>query len=106
LAKSAVQTGEIHIGALLIRRHTFLRIGDFDTRWRHGEFIDWWARATRLGLTYTVLPDLVLRRRLHTDNMTRREQEGRREYLALLREQLGRRRGERASVENQTQTQT
>ncbi|MBX3001087.1 MAG: glycosyltransferase family 2 protein [Caldilineaceae bacterium] len=92
LFKSATQTGELHIGALLIRRDTFSRIGGFDTRWRHGEFIDWWARATRLGLNYTVLPDLVLRRRLHTTNMTRREQNGRREYLALLREQLGRRR--------------
>lgn len=92
LAKSAAQTGEFHIGALLIRRDAFFRIGYFDTRWRHGEFIDWWARALRQNLTYTVLPELVLRRRLHTNNHTRREPEGRQEYLSLLREQLAQRR--------------
>lgn len=92
LAKSVAQTGDFHIGALLIRRAAFLRVGCFDIRWRHGEFIEWWARAMRLNLTYTVLPDLVLRRRLHTNNLTRRERDGRQEYLPMLREQLAQRR--------------
>jgi glycosyltransferase involved in cell wall biosynthesis len=87
LAKAATQTGNFHIGALLIRRAAFLRVGCFDARWRHGEFIEWWARALRLNLIYTVLPDLVLRRRLHTDNLTRRER-NRQEYLPMLREHL------------------
>ncbi len=92
LAQSAAQTGSFHIGALLIRRASFLRVGWFDTRWRQGEFIDWWARAARLNLSYTILPELVLRRRLHNNNLTRREAQGRLDYLRLLREQIVQRR--------------
>ncbi|NUQ37631.1 MAG: glycosyltransferase family 2 protein [Caldilineales bacterium] len=90
LARTAAQSGEFHIGALLIRRDAFRRVGWFDAGLRHGEFIDWWARATQLHLAYTVLPDLVLRRRLHADNLTRREPGGRSDYLALLRQHLAR----------------
>jgi len=92
LTRSAARTGEFHIGALLIRRAAFLRVGWLDASLRHGEFIDWWARAAQLPLAYTVLPDWVLRRRLHADNLTRREQEGRRDYLVLLRQHLARQR--------------
>lgn len=88
LAKSAVQTGHLHIGALLIRREAFWHIGRFDVRWQQGEFIAWWARAIRLNLKHVVLPELVLRRRLHTTNLTRREPEGRAAYLDIVREQL------------------
>jgi hypothetical protein len=94
LARSAAQTGETHIGALLIHRAAFLRVGLFDTRWQHGEFIAWWSRAMRLGLTYGVLPRLVLRRRLHADNFTRRQPQHRGDYLRLLREQVAQGRAE------------
>lgn len=92
LVKTAAQTGDMHVGALLIRRDAFLRVGWFDARLRHGDFIDWWARASQLTLAYAALPELVLRRRLHDDNLTRREQAGRRDYLALLRQHLARQR--------------
>ena len=92
LAKTAAQSGEFAIGALLIRRDAFLRVGWFNTRLRHGDFIDWWARAAQLSLAYAVVPDLVLRRRLHATNLTLREPDGRRDYLALLRQHLSRRR--------------
>lgn len=92
LAKSAAQTGEFHPGALLIRRTAFLRIGYFDHQRRHGEFIEWWARARKLNLSYTILPELVLRRRLHAYNLTRREQNGRMEYLSILRQQIAQQR--------------
>lgn len=88
LAQAAAQTGDVHVGALLIRREAFRRIGGFDPRWRHTEFVEWWARAARLNLQYTVLPELVLRRRLHANNLTRREQNGRQEYPTMLREHV------------------
>jgi hypothetical protein len=106
LARSADQTGYFHLGALLIRRAAFLRVGWLDVRWRHGEFIEWWARAARLSLIYTVLPDLVLRRRLHTNNLTRREQDGRQAYLPMLREQLAQRRALSAQTDNPAKEET
>lgn len=92
LAQAAQQSGDIHIGALLIRRPAFLRIGAFDERWRQSEFVEWWSRAIHLGLVYSVVPDLVMRRRLHNTNLTRRERHRRHEYLAMLREKLAQRR--------------
>lgn len=97
LAKTAAQSGDFHIGALLIRRDAFLRVGCFDIRLRHGDFIDWWSRASHLPLAYRVLPQLVLRRRLHANNLTRREQDGRREYLTSLRQHLARQRATASS---------
>lgn len=94
LAPSANQGGNVHVGALLIRRAAFLRVGWFDVRWRQCDFMDWWARAVQRNLAYTVLPDLVMRRRLHTTNMTRREPDGRREYLPMLHEHVRKLRGE------------
>lgn len=102
LARAAQQGGEFHVGALLLRRSAFTWVGSFDTRWRHGEFVEWWARATRLKLNYVVAPQLVLRRRLHTSNLTRREQHHRPEYLRILREQLALRRNAAAKTRDET----
>lgn len=88
LAKAATQTGDVHVGALLIRRSAFQHVGVFDDRWRQADFVAWWARVRRLGLCHIVLPEIVLRRRLHANNLTRREKEGRQEYLAMLREHM------------------
>lgn len=100
LTKSAAQTGNLHIGSMLIRRDAFLRVGLFNTQWRHGEFIDWWARAMRVNLIYKILPEVVLLRRLHTSNMTRREKDGRKEYLPMLRELLVQNRATAAQTKN------
>lgn len=94
LSAAAETMGELHIGALLVRREAFLRVGVLDTRWRQGEFIDWWGRARDAGLEHLILPELVMRRRLHLNNLTRREAHHRRDYLALLQERLARRRAQ------------
>jgi glycosyltransferase involved in cell wall biosynthesis len=92
LAPSANRIGHSQIGALLVRRAAFLRVGWFDPRWQRSDFIDWWNRAMLLKLQHTIAPDLVLRRRLHATNMTRRDHASSREYLSLVREQLARKR--------------
>jgi glycosyltransferase involved in cell wall biosynthesis len=92
LARSAEQTGSVHIGAMLVRRSTFELVGPFDETVRHGEFIAWWARLQQLQLPVVTLSQTVLRRRLHQTNMTRLEPDGRRNYLAALRAQLAARR--------------
>lgn len=79
-------------GAMLVRRETFGRVGPFATDLKVGEFIDWYARATDLGLTTTVIPDVVLRRRLHDSNTGIRERDSRLDYARVLRATLARRR--------------
>lgn len=88
LASRAGLSGAFLVGAMLIRRSAFMRVGEFNEQWRHGDFIDWWARATDLGLRYTAIPELVMQRRLHTNNMTRREPLGAADYVRILHKQI------------------
>jgi GT2 family glycosyltransferase len=79
-------------GTMLIRRESFLRVGPFDTAWRVGDFVDWYARAKERGLAAEMLPDVVMLRRLHAHNATRREHDERVDYVRVARAALSRRR--------------
>jgi glycosyltransferase involved in cell wall biosynthesis len=57
-------------GTLLARRTVFDRIGGFDTQFPIGDDTDWFARASAAGLAATVLPDVLLLRRIHDGNLT------------------------------------
>jgi glycosyltransferase involved in cell wall biosynthesis len=81
------------ISALLARRAAFDRVGALATDLRTGWFIDWSMRAEDLGLRHVMLPDLVLRRRIHGDNLGLRDTAGRVDYLEVVRRNLARRRG-------------
>lgn len=77
---------------MLIRRSAFDRVGPFETGVRVGVTVDWFLRAKEAGLRYTVLPETVLERRLHTENNGIREAASRSQYLAVLKASLDRRR--------------
>jgi glycosyltransferase involved in cell wall biosynthesis len=79
-------------GATLIRKSAFDRVGGFRTDLRVGEFIDWSARARELGLSTAVLPEPVLRRRIHAENTGVRQRHARADYATVVRDALKRRR--------------
>lgn len=79
-------------GTLLIRAEALHRVGPFDTRWQIGNFIDWYMRAQEAGLRSTMLPEVLLRRRLHDRNMGIRERASRHAYARILKDALDRRR--------------
>ena len=79
-------------GAMLLRRSDFLRVGMFDEDLRLGEFIDWQSRALALGLRELCVEEVVLRRRIHEYNTTRRNQGSRADYLSAVRAHLHRKR--------------
>ena len=79
-------------GAMLIRRDSFLRVGEYDTRWKIGDFIEWYSRAVEKGLKSLMLPEIVLRRRIHEENTGKREREHQRDYVRILKQSLDRRR--------------
>ena len=80
-------------GTLLLRRETFLRVGFFDESWAFGEFFAWYALAQDAGLKISMLPQVLLKRRLHDDNLgLRRQEEARRGYLRVMKSILERRR--------------
>jgi len=79
-------------GAALMRRSLFDRVGWFRRDLRVGEFIDWCARARELSMKSAVLPEPVLRRRIHGDNSGVRERDARPDYARVVRAALERRR--------------
>lgn len=80
-----------HIGAMLVRRDSFWRVGLLDSRWQISEFIDWYARARDLHLRELMLPDLIMWRRLHETNNGIRMRGARGEYAFALKAAMQRR---------------
>lgn len=79
-------------GAMLIKKETFLKAGYFNPDLNVGEFIDWYLRAQEGGLQGGMLPDVVLKRRIHDANTGIRERDSRRDYLRILKASLDRKR--------------
>ncbi len=82
-------------GAMLVRKASFQRAGYFASAWKMGEFIDWYARAVEEGLRSVMLSEVVMKRRLHADNMGVRERGSRTEFLRILKASLERRNASR-----------
>ncbi len=92
-----------HAGTLLIRKEAFLRVGLFDARYQAGEFLDWYARAKEKGLREVMLPDVVMKRRIHSSNLgvlKRTAQTGNTdaEYVRVLKAALDRRRKKESNL--------
>lgn len=81
-----------HVGAMLLRAATFHQVGPFRTDLQVGEFIDWYSQAMAQGLSGLMLPQVVMRRRLHGQNLMRRAQTVSSDYLKILRDAARRRR--------------
>jgi glycosyltransferase involved in cell wall biosynthesis len=79
-------------GTMLIRREAFFRVGELRTEWKVGEFIDWHARATDMGLRSTCLADLLLWRRIHATNQGIVERASVSDYAKVIKACLDRRR--------------
>jgi glycosyltransferase involved in cell wall biosynthesis len=86
-----------HVGTLLIRRETFLHVGLFNPALQCGEFLDWSFRAKERGLKELLLPDVLMKRRIHASNMgivksNTRTDNSHADYIKVLKASLDRRR--------------
>jgi glycosyltransferase involved in cell wall biosynthesis len=59
------------VPALLARRSAFDRYGLFDPALRYSPGAPWFVRAIGMGATLEVIPDVLMRRRLHSGNLSR-----------------------------------
>ena len=82
----------LSLGAALLRRSVFERVGRFDESFTYCDDWDWFMRARELGVTIGVHDDVVLRYRRHEANMTNDAAEGNRFFSKVLRSSLARRR--------------
>ena len=78
--------------AMLIKRDTFFKVGMFDTKWKIGEWTNWFVRATEIGLRTEMLSDILVKRRIHNENKGILKRDERTEYVKILKASLDRRR--------------
>jgi glycosyltransferase involved in cell wall biosynthesis len=79
-------------GAMVIKKEALIHAGAFETHWQIGEFVHWYIKAKEQGMKSFMLPEIVLKRRLHTDNMGTRHRDSRTDYVRMLKASLDRRR--------------
>jgi glycosyltransferase involved in cell wall biosynthesis len=79
-------------GTILIRRETFEEVGCFSTALRIGEFVEWYGRATELGVRDVILPTVVLKRRIHANNSGILHRHARSDYVRAIKSTIDRRR--------------
>lgn len=78
---------------MLMRREVIDRVGWFDASLNHANEPDWILRAAELGVCMEILPDVLVRRRLHPGSRSSRHAgSSHDEYLRLLKARLDRRR--------------
>ena len=72
-------------GALLCHRTTFRAVGRFDPALKVGEMVAWFQLARVSQKREIMLPEVVLRRRLHGGNLSLVGQATKRDYVAMAR---------------------
>lgn len=79
------------ISCLLARRSAFDQVGLLRDDCKV-DFLDWYMRAQDCGIQSSMVAEALVRRRLHTSNFTLRNKEVRRDYLAVMKSSIDRRR--------------
>lgn len=77
--------------SLLARREVFARAGLFPTARHAPEFFPWFTRACDRGLTYHILPETLLLRRIHLTNSVH-DPQMKLAYVRFLKQRLDQRR--------------
>lgn len=78
--------------ALLARRAAFETIGPFDTTYRLGSDADWFFRAADMGFGAVCLPEVLVEKWLHADNLGHSLQGTKTDLFRLLRSSIKRKR--------------
>jgi glycosyltransferase involved in cell wall biosynthesis len=77
---------------IVVKREAFLRVGFYETHWRVAADLNWLLRVRDAGLKTAMIPGVLARRRLHSENSGLRDHEFARERLLALKQALDRRR--------------
>jgi glycosyltransferase involved in cell wall biosynthesis len=78
--------------ALIVRREVLDQVGLFDPTYAIGDDADWLARANDAGIQHEVLPDVLVRYRIHETNLIHDAPRLKDEIFRVLRESAVRKR--------------
>ncbi|MEQ9640210.1 MAG: glycosyltransferase [Alphaproteobacteria bacterium] len=83
---------------LVVRPRAFEKIGGFNPKFRAGEDTDWFARARDIGLASAMLPEVLVRKRVHETNLSINTGNLNRHLMVALRASVVRKREAAAKV--------
>ena len=69
--KSGPQPGYL-LGTMLCHRNVFNRLGSMDVSLKTGYFIEWFDRAKTAGVSFCMLPDVLMKRRIRPGTLSQR----------------------------------
>ena len=81
---------QINLGTMVVRRDVFSRVGAFDPDYRLADDFDWVARAKDLGIPVKILPDVLMRRRIHETNLSHDMQTRKANWFRLFKASIDR----------------
>ena len=76
----------------VVRRDLVARVGGF-AEVPVGDWVHWWARVRRSGALEHVVPEVLVRRRIHDANNSARRHDGGAQFLAIVRQHRRERQG-------------
>lgn len=88
----ALMKEQISLNTLVVRRGVFDRVGSFDPAYFIGHDLDWVARAMDMGVDMTILPEVLVRRRIHATNLSYDVETRRKDVFRLLKASIDRQR--------------
>jgi len=91
-ADRRIDTGGLIGSTLVARRGLFARSGLFDAALPHSGLAEWFARARERGAAMETIAEVLIERRMHANNFSRRRAARDDEYFRLLKQSLDRRR--------------
>jgi GT2 family glycosyltransferase len=76
-------------GTMLTKLDLFKEIGQFDTNYFFADAAEWFLRARKRGTVIELLPEVLVKHRLHPKNLSRREAAASKaEFLAVTKANL------------------
>jgi glycosyltransferase involved in cell wall biosynthesis len=81
--------------SMVVRRHLFDEVGGFDPTKTPSDDTDWVFRATQRGIAHVTLPETLLVRRVHAENLSTVKPLDRKLVLGMLRDSIARSRADR-----------
>jgi len=81
-----------HAGTMLIKKEAFYVSVSSGRNYKSANLFDWYARAIELNLNSIMLPDVLVKRRIHKTNLGISRRDQRSGYVHALKAALDRRR--------------
>lgn len=81
-----------HPGTMLVRREAFTRIGNFSEAYQEAEVVEWMTRVLQCEVSHLMLRETLMFRRIHEANKGLSNPAANRQYLAILKNHLDKKR--------------